>query len=244
MKPWSLEPARDFGRPLGERLKSLQRESGFLGAAARVLWWLFVRAYLALYHRLRVRGRDNLPHQAPFVLVANHSGHLDALTLAAALPMAMSGRVFALAAGDTFFTTLPSSAFAAIFMNALPIWRSKTRRDHLAALRERLIGERCIYLLFPEGTRSRDGAMGRFKPGLGALIAGAEVPVVPCHIAGAHAAFPPDARLPRPGKLILAIGRPLTFANLPNQPESWHEIAAAVEAAVRGLAAESATPQV
>lgn len=236
MERWSYQPAKDFGRPLGERLRSLQRESGFGGALARVCWWLLVRAYLGLYHRLAIAGRENLPRETPFVLIANHASHLDALTLAAALPMTMSSRIFALAAGDTFFTTMPSSAFAAIFMNALPIWRSKTRRDHLTALRERLLGERCVYLLFPEGTRSRDGAMGRFKPGLGALIAGAEVPVVPCHIAGAHAAFPPDAWLPRPGKLRLSIGRPLAFAALPNQPDSWHQIAAATEAAVRALA--------
>ena len=235
MEPWSLKPAQDFGRPLGERLRSLHRESGFLGVLARVGWWLVVRGYLALYHRLSIEGRENLPRDAPFLLIANHSSHLDALTLAAALPMAMSGRVFALAAGDTFFTTLPSSFFAAIFMNALPIWRSQTRRDHLTTLRERLIEDRCIFVIFPEGTRSRDGTMSRFKPGLGALVAESDVPVVPCHIVGAHAAFPPQARLPRPKKLRLMIGQPLTFAHLANQPDSWREIAITSEAAVRGL---------
>lgn len=235
MEPWSMKPAKDFGRPLGERLRSLQRESGFLGLLVRIGWWLLVRSYLALYHRLTITGRENLPRDAPFLLIANHASHLDALTLAAALPMAMSGRVFALAAGDTFFTTMPSSFFAAIFMNALPIWRSQTRRDHLTTLRQRLIEDRCIFVIFPEGTRSRDGAMGRFKPGLGALVAESDVPVVPCHIIGAHAAFPPQARLPRPKKLRLLIGPPLMFAHLANQPDSWREIAAASEAAVRGL---------
>lgn len=235
MDPWSMKPAKDFGRPLGERLRSLHRESGFGGALARVGWWLLVRAYLTLYHRVTIEGRENLPREAPFLLVGNHSSHLDALTLAAALPMAMSGRVFALAAGDTFFTTLPNSFFAAIFMNALPIWRSQTRRDHLTTLRQRLLDDRCIFVIFPEGTRSRDGTMGRFKPGLGALVAEADVPVVPCHIMGAHAAFPPHARLPRPGKLRLTIGRPLTFSHLANQPDSWRDIAATTEAAVRRL---------
>jgi 1-acyl-sn-glycerol-3-phosphate acyltransferase len=235
MKPWSMKPASDFDRPLGERLRSLHRESGFAGVLTRVAWWLLVRGYLGLYHRLTIEGRENLPRSAPFVLIANHSSHLDALTLAASLPMAMRDRVFALAAGDTFFTSLPSSLFAAIFMNALPIWRSQTRRDHLTVLRQRLLEEPCIFVIFPEGTRSRDGTMGRFKPGLGALVAESDVPVVPCHIDGAHAAFPPHARLPRPRRLALMIGKPLSFAHLPNQPESWREIASQTEAAVRRL---------
>lgn len=238
MKPWSMKPAKDFDRPLGEQLRSLQRESGFLGVFTRISWWLLMRLYLALYHRLTIFGRENLPRDAPFVLVANHSSHLDALTLSAGLPMVMCGRVFALAAGDTFFTTLSSSLFAAIFINALPIWRSQTRRDHLVTLRERLLAERCIFVIFPEGTRSRDGKIVRFKPGLGALVAETDIPVVPCYISGGYAAFPSHSRLPRPVRLTLVIGKPLTFPHLVNKPDSWREIAGVTEAAVRGLVIE------
>jgi 1-acyl-sn-glycerol-3-phosphate acyltransferase len=236
MDRWTLRPANDLELPARERLRSLRRESGFASTAVRAGWWLLVRAYLRLYHRLEVRGRENLPPAPPFVLVANHASHLDALTLAAGLPLAFCDRTHALAAGDTFFTTLWGSAFAAVALNALPIWRARTQRNHLTVLRERLAEERCVFLIFPEGTRSRDGTMAPFKPGLGALVAGAAIPVVPCHIAGAHAAMPPQARLPRPRRLALTIGAPLSFAGTAHQPDGWREIAAAAEAAVRALA--------
>ena len=61
-------------------------------------------------------------------------------------------------------------------LNALPIWRKQTRHEHLTAPRERLIDRGCVYLLFPEGTRRRDGMPAEFKSGVGALVAGTEVP--------------------------------------------------------------------
>ena len=102
-------------------------------------------------------------------------------------------------------------------------------------LRERLIGDPAIYLLFPEGTRSRDGTMARFKPGLGMMIAGAPVPVVPCYIDGAFHAFPAAAKLPRPVPISLRVGPPLTFADVPNERAGWKDIAARLEAAVAAL---------
>ncbi len=235
MKRWQLRPAADLGLPLGERLRSLRRESGFVSTLWRFAWWLLVRAYLHGYHRLRVTGRDHLPRSGPFVLVANHSSHLDAVTLAAALPMAFCDRTHALAAGDTFFTSLPGSLFAATALNALPIWRSKTRRHELGRLRARLQEQACVYLIFPEGTRSRGGRMAAFKPGLGALVAGTPIPVVPCHIAGAHAALPPKARWPRPRRLALTIGAPLVFEDASNGMEGWRRVARDLEQAVRAL---------
>ena len=68
------------------------------------------------------------------------------------------------------------------------MWRKRCGTHALDELRERLVGEPAIYILFPEGTRARDGKMGKFKPGLGRIVAASEVPVVPCHLAGAFQA--------------------------------------------------------
>jgi 1-acyl-sn-glycerol-3-phosphate acyltransferase len=102
-------------------------------------------------------------------------------------------------------------------------------------MRARLIEDELVYILFPEGTRSRDGAMGSFRPGLGAFVAGSQVPVVPCHIEGAFAAWPAVRRFPRPGKLRLRIGAPLHFADVAQDRTGWAEVAARSEAAVRAL---------
>ncbi len=235
MTDWDLRPARDLGLTFPERLRSHRREPGLAGLAGNALWRATVRCYLAAAHGLAVTGREQLPAEPPFVMVANHTSHLDALSLAAALPGPLARRAVALAAGNVFFGNMASAVFAAAALNALPIWRDSTSLDDLAFLRQRLVEDRMVFILFPEGTRSRDGAMGRFRPGLGAFVAGSAAPVVPCHLFGAHACWPASRRLPRPGKLRLAIGAPLRFDDAPNDRAGWKAVAASAEQAVRAL---------
>src|SRR5262245_41415462 len=149
MDDWRFEPARDLGLPAGKRLRSLRRESGLAESVARLGWRACIRSYLALWHRLRIEGREQLPQEPPFVMIANHTSHLDAVALAAALPARLRDRVLPLAAGDTFFETPVLAAFAAWLMNALPMWRRNCGRHALEELRERLLAEPCAYLLFP-----------------------------------------------------------------------------------------------
>ena len=99
--------------------------------------------------------------------------------LAAPLPWRLRDRVFPIAAGDVFFETPMMSAFSAFFLNALPLWRKKCGPHALKELRDKLLEDPCVYVLFPEGARSRDGKMLPFKKGLGMLVAGTPVPVVP-----------------------------------------------------------------
>jgi 1-acyl-sn-glycerol-3-phosphate acyltransferase len=232
---WELRPARDLGLSPLDRLRSQGREAGLGSLAAQGAWRRLVRLYLSAAHRLTVEGREHLPAAPPYVLIGNHSSHLDALTLSSVLRGAAARRGYALAAGDFFFSTGASSAFAAYAVNALPVWRRRTTRKELNLLRERLVEDGLVYILFPEGTRSRDGAMARFQPGLGTLVAGTPVPVVPCYLEGAHRAWPPEARFPKPAPLTLRIGAPLDFAAQPNDRTGWAAIAAEAEAAVRGL---------
>ncbi len=236
MRRWRFKPAKDLGLPLGRRLRSLERESGLVEVIARLGWWTAVRGYLAIAHRLSIAGRGNLPQEPPFVLVSNHSSHLDTLVLAAALPRCLWSRVFPIAAGETFFETPLLAAFAAGLINALPMWRRSVGAHALRDLRARLTGEPCSYILFPEGTRTRTGRMAPFKPGLGMIVAGTGVPVVPAYIHGAHEALPPGRRLPRPRRIILRLGPALRFEGVADDRGGWMVIARRTEAAVRGLA--------
>jgi 1-acyl-sn-glycerol-3-phosphate acyltransferase len=235
MDDWQYKPAGDSGLAPGQSLRSLQRETGLIGSLTQAGWRVAVRAYLRGYHRLKVSGLEHLPQAAPFVMIANHTSHLDAVTLASALPWKLRRSAFPIAAGDVFFETPAASLFSAMMLNALPMWRRRCGSHAMQELRERLIGEPAIYVLFPEGTRSRDGQMGRFKPGIGMIVAGAEVPVVPCHLEGAHQAFAPGSKLPRPVPLALRIGPPRAFAHMPNERIGWQQIAAELEAAVAAL---------
>lgn len=239
MDDWRYDPARDLGLSDAESYRSVRREVGLATTLLTTLRWLVVRSYLRVFHRLRVEGREHLPKGLPIILVANHSSHLDALTLASVLSVEQNRQVFPIAAGDHFFETPAVAMFTSLLMNALPIWRKNCGAHALQALRERIDGETaldpCGYILFPEGTRSRSGEMARFKPGIGRLVAGTAVAVVPCFLEGVHAAFPPHRRCPRPGRVVLKIGEPLRFAGISNDSKGWRQVAAVVEKSVREL---------
>lgn len=231
---FQLRPARDLGLSPEARLKSLMREPGLVGLALQAAWRRLVRLYLRLAHGLSVQGLEHLP-PPPFVLVANHASHLDALVLMASLRGPAARRAHALAAGELFFGNTAAAAFSAYALSALPVWRGHTGRHALASLRARILEDGLVYVLFPEGTRTRDGAMGPFQPGLGALVCGTAVPVVPAFIEGAFQAWPPERRWPRPGRVRVRLGAPLSCADIANTPRGWAEAAARAEGGVRAL---------
>lgn len=230
-----LKPDWDAGMQPRKRYVDCRREAGMVASASRFLWWSTVKAALKVLNRLEVVGRRHLPDAPPFVLVSNHASHLDTLVLGAALPVRMRRYLFPLAAGDVFFETPPRAAFSATVLNALPLWRNNCGAHAIQDLRNRLIEDRTIFILFPEGGRTRNGEMQPFKPGIGMLTAGTDVPVVPCFVEGTFEAFPPCTRVPRPGKLRLWIGRPRLFADVDNRRRGWDEIARILEADVRRL---------
>jgi 1-acyl-sn-glycerol-3-phosphate acyltransferase len=242
MDPWKLQPARDLGLPLGQRLKSTRREGGLIDATAQFLARCIVSVILLIYHRYTVRGSQNLPADCPFIMIANHASHLDSIALAQSVPWKIRRRMYPIAAGDVFFETPVIAAFAAGVINALPMWRKKVGRHALDDLRTRLHEDRCAYILFPEGRREPDGQLLPFKPGIGMLIAGSDIPVVPCFITGAFESLNREQKVPRPRKITVTIGPPLSFTGLPNTRESWDHIAAACDRAVRALGGLPSAP--
>jgi 1-acyl-sn-glycerol-3-phosphate acyltransferase len=235
MDDWNYKPAGDLGLSHDEAFKSLKRESGLMSTALHWTWWSFVRAYLNIWHRLKVVGRENLPRDPPFVLVANHASHLDALVLAAPLDLRLRDQIFPIAAGDVFFTNPAISAFAALMLNALPMWRKQCGPHALQELRRRLVEEPCCYILFPEGQRSRTGDMLPFKAGLGMMLAGTNVPVVPCYLHGCFEALRPETRWPVRHPITVLIGTPITFEAVPNKREGWEQVVGDLRRAVEAL---------
>lgn len=242
MQPWQYKPAKDLGLPHRERMRSLKRESGLFSSSLQYVWWTAIRTYLATYHRLSIRGREHLPIHPPFVLVANHCSHLDVLSLAAALPSRVRRFALPIAAGDTFFETPVRSTFSAMMLNALPMWRGNCGRHAMEDLRSRLVEGDCVYMLFPEGTRSRSGQMADFKAGLGMIIAATSVPVVPCFLSGTFEALAPHRRVPRMRRISLTIGPPMFFSDTPNNRSGWNKATNDVRLAVSDLSDQSKGP--
>lgn len=89
-------------------------------------------------------------------------------------------------------------------------------------------------IIFPEGTRSRSGELQPFRTGIGALVAGRNVPVLPCHLQGTFRSWRKGRWLPRPAKVRLIIGPPRNYAA--RFPAKSELSAIAVHGAVRELA--------
>jgi 1-acyl-sn-glycerol-3-phosphate acyltransferase len=236
---WRYNPAQDLGLQPNQRHCSPLRESDLTSSVLRFGWLMTVRTILKCWNRLEIHGLENLPDQPPFVIVANHSSHLDTVVLASALSLRWRDHVSPLAAGDYFFATPPLAGLSAVILNALPIWRDRRhgQRHELGDLRERLVNQSAVYIVFPEGSRSRDGQLHEFKPGFATLVAGTDIPVLPCHLSGSFAAMPPDASAVRPRKIILQIGTPLTFETVANHAEGWRRIAAVTKDKIVALSA-------
>ena len=94
------------------------------------------------------------------------------------------------------------------FLDAIPIDREG---GGLAGLKETLkrlkAGE--LVLIFPEGTRTRDGEVAPLKPGFIAVARRSRVPLVPVAVDGAYQSWPRTARFPRPTRLSVVIGPPI-----------------------------------
>jgi 1-acyl-sn-glycerol-3-phosphate acyltransferase len=237
MSDWRYEPAADLDQPFAERLRRFPREPDILVYGLRSVIALMLRSWLRLYHRLTVEGGQNLPLDKSFVMVANHSSHLDTLCLLSALPLRKLHRAFPAAAKDYFFVSMPRLAVAAIVVNALPFGRQSHIRQSLELCRGLLENPGNILILFPEGTRTATGQVAEFKPGVGVLLAGSKIPVVPCHLSGAFEAWPKGQWFPRPHRLRLRIGAPRTYETLEATREASAHVCSDLREAVLNLAA-------
>jgi len=196
---------------------------------------LVITPFMALFIGLRVRGRQYLSGKGPFVVVANHSSHLDTVSLLYLFPLWRLHRIRPVAAADYFERTALVSWFSRTFFNILPIARLKADRtvNPVDAMLEALrAGDSLI--LFPEGTRQLDGVMGKFRPGVAYLReAMPDLPIIPALLVNMGRSLPKGEFLPVPFMCEIRIGEPI-------QPTGTRdEVMQQVEDAVRNAGRES-----
>lgn len=235
MEEWHYDPEADLDPALVERVRARLCAPGPLVGTVRLLAAAVLRCWLRLYHRLTVVGRDNLPAGGSFVLVANHASHLDTLCLLSALPLRCLSRAFPAAAKDYFCINALRALLTRVVVNALPFDRYLAPWQSLSVCAHLLREAGTVLVVFPEGTRSPGPEPCEFKPGVALLVAGRDLPVVACHLAGTHAALPKGAWFPRPRSVRLTIGRPRSYAHLPATKQSAKHICRELREAVIAL---------
>lgn len=164
---------------------------------------------LRSFARISVEGREHLESlSGPAVIYANHSSHFDAPVVLAALPRRVRHRTIIAAAADYFYKVQAVGALASLALGTIPFQRQEGSRESLEKCKEALRRGWSV-LIFPEGTRSKDGSLGEFKKGAAFLAVDARCPAVPMLLKGAYEIFPKGASMPRPGKVKVTIGRPV-----------------------------------
>ena len=172
------------------------------------------------YFSLKCYGLEHIPQDKPYIIMPNHTSHLDTLTVITALGT-KAYHLWVLAARDYWFATRLQGWFARTCLNALPIEREGNFTEFLQDLRaaNEVMAQNNGLLIFSEGTRSLDGKLQPFKPGvLSLLIYGPNVPVIPAYIEGTYHALPKGRNLPKKHPVRIVFGEPLTFP-----PEDWAE---------------------
>jgi long-chain acyl-CoA synthetase len=156
-------------------------------------------------------GRANIPDHTHFIVVANHSSHLDMGLVKMALGDAGENLV-ALAAADYFFDNKVKRTIFENFTNLVPMERKGSLRKSLEWA-FRLLEQGYNVLVFPEGTRSRTGVMQPFQRGIGHLVLRAKVGILPMHLS-TYEALPPGTWYPQSRDVSASIGPFLSFETL------------------------------
>lgn len=201
---------------------------------ARVLYaigWVLCNLYLRVYHRYRVYGRGNVPKGRGVLIASNHASYLDPVVLGAAVPR----RLWYLArttlfGRNRFFTWLITT------LNAVPISRERLEMKTMRAVQELCKAGRAV-VIFPEGTRSPDGNLQRGLAGVGLMAEKVGVDIVPAYVE-TYEAFARHAKWPRPARIRVAFGPPLSlnrWQHISDPRERYQAIADGIMEAIAAL---------
>lgn len=189
--------------------------------------------FMKVFNGTTILGRGNvLRARLPFVLVSNHVTLLDDFFIDSLLflPRGMWQYRFIphhAPEGRNFFRNV-FIAFLMRRVKCIPIFRGRgvNQRGMREIIRE-IRGGSCIHI-YPEGTRTRTGQLGRAKIGVGKIVYETKAKVIPVYHAGMEKILPIGAGIPRIGRrLRIAVGKPLNLKKyfaMQNTPRTWQLI--------------------
>ncbi|MEO8690849.1 MAG: lysophospholipid acyltransferase family protein [Solirubrobacteraceae bacterium] len=206
------------------------------------------------YTRRTVVGLEHFEGlTAPVVFVANHASHMDTPVILRALPHAWRRRTVVAAAADYFYVKRRVACAVSVFFSTVPMARDGRGLDSTTTAHlDRVMREGWSLVMFAEGTRSRDGNVGRLHSGAAVLAALHDLPLVPIHVSGTHEVMPVGnywmQRLPgqpRPERQPIEIhfGAPIPPAGVEQRAEVMERVRAFFEQAGAGTTRPAERPQ-
>lgn len=184
----------------------MHNETGILQDCARKLLYAVSRYISGNFVTCLTGARHfNVPDLSTYqgvLLVSNHQSFLDPVLIG----MAVERRVNYLARSTLFDTPIFGPLIRGL--GTIPLRRGSADGAALRAAMKVLKEGRPL-LLFPEGTRTRDGNLGKFRSGAALMAVRCDVPVIPICVEGAFDAWSRDMILPRPAPAAVVYGSPL-----------------------------------
>lgn len=191
------------------------------------------RLVFTLYNRLEIVGREFIPDY-PVIVASNHASNIDPPLIGGAFP-----RRLRYLAKESLFKN-PVLGFLITSLGAIPVKREDRQSAGvvLKLLLEQLSRGESI-LLFPEGSRSKDGKMKPLEGGAAFLSVKSGIPILPVYIRGSHGVCPPGSSLPRPCKLRVSFAEPLSSdPEVKSDREKRDRLTERLSSVLRGLAEE------
>ena len=187
--------------------------------------------------KVTVLGAERLPGNQTHVYMANHLSAVDIWALYVALP----GRVRMIAKKQLASIPLFGWAMAAGRFIFVDRGNAVAARRSIEEAKRRIRGGQSV-LLFPEGTRSRDGRLGAFKKGGFHLAIDAGVPIVPVGLQGTRESMPRGSLLLRAGRVRITFGDPVPTSGLTDADR--HALLERVRAAIGAMLSPEMAPAV
>lgn len=184
-----------------------------------------LKLFLLIWHRLHIRGGDNIPDHGGVLLASNHASFLDPPVVA----VAYRARPIHFLARNTLWKSKLGSWWMDS-VGCIPVSRG-TGDMRALRLMIKALKEGKVVSMFPEGTRSEDGELQQAKGGVGFIIEKSGCVVVPAYIDGSYKAHPKGSKLIKPIKLTLTFGKPITqedFQSLGAGREAYDKHAALI----------------
>lgn len=169
--------------------------------------WTCFRALYATYFRWRVFDAQNVPLTGSIILASNHASFLDP-------PLVGSGikRDINYLARESLFRS-PGIGALLRSWNSVPVDRDGGGAKGLKIILDRLLAGHGI-ILFPEGTRTKDGNLQPARSGIGLTVIKSTAPVVPVRVFGTYKAYGRHHKFPRPHRVAVKYGKPMNFEAL------------------------------
>ena len=168
-----------------------------------------------VFEDFRVEGSENLKGvRGPLVFISNHSSHMDTPALHWSIPSRYRYKAYWGSAADRWYIKGRKEIYKqgwwrSLVLGCFPIKRGGGSRTLEYA--EWLLSRGSSIVIFPEGTRTKTGKLGKFKAGPALLATKMDVPVVPIYMDGLHRLMPPGSKKIVPGPVRTLIGEPIRF---------------------------------